>query len=293
MVSWGVLARGRAVIGGVTLGGEAPVAVIGALNVSPESFYPGSVRLDGEALVEAGLAMVEEGAVMLDVGARSTAPYRAAEIDEDEERRRLGAAVEQLVAKVEVPVAADTTRPEPARAAVEAGARVLNDVGGLRDPRLAALAADHDLGLILMASPPAAGGDRAPTGSGPVDTVRDELAAALGRARSAGIADERVVLDPGIGFFRDVPMGWVAWDLAVLGGLGELGRLGRPLCVGLSRKSFLGALTGRTDPADRLAASLAATAVAVVNGAVAVRTHDVRETVDAVRVAERLRRTAR
>jgi dihydropteroate synthase len=115
------------------------------------------------------------------------------------------------------------------------------------------------------------------------------LGAALARARAAGIPDDRIVLDPGIGFFRDAGVVWHAWDVAVLAGLRELEALGRPLCVGVSRKSFVGALTGRAAPEERLAGSLAATTVAVLGGAALIRTHDVRETLDAVRVAERIR----
>jgi dihydropteroate synthase len=119
--------------------------------------------------------------------------------------------------------------------------------------------------------------------------VRDLLGAALRRAAAAGIPEDRVVVDPGIGFFRQGPVPWPEWDIQVLNGLGTLAALGRPLCIGVSRKSFLGALTGRSDPADRLPASLAATAVAVLFGAAVIRTHDVEATVDAVRVAERFR----
>ncbi len=271
---------------GVPIGAGRPVVVIGALNVSPESFYVGSIHRAGDELLAAGLAMVEGGAAIVDVGARSTAPYRATEITEDEEAERLGAAVALLAAKLSVPVSADTARPGPARAALEAGARILNDVSGLADPRLGELAAKHGVGVILMASP-ARGADRAEDGA--VETVAAILRGALARARAAGIPDERIVLDPGIGFFREGRVPWPQWDVDVLTGLGRLGALGRPLSVGVSRKSFLGALTGRPDPAERLAGSLAATTVAVLNGAAAVRTHDVRETVDAVRVAERLR----
>jgi len=123
----------------------------------------------------------------------------------------------------------------------------------------------------------------------PVATVRAVLTEALGRARAAGIAEERIVLDPGIGFFREAAVPWHEWDVAVLAGLPALCSLGRPLCVGVSRKSFIGALTGRTATEDRLAGSLAATTVAVLHGAALIRTHDVRETVDAVRMTERLR----
>jgi dihydropteroate synthase len=118
------------------------------------------------------------------------------------------------------------------------------------------------------------------------------LEAALKRAREAGVAEERVVLDPGIGFFRNEALPWDEWDARVLAGLGELEKLGRPLCIGVSRKSFIGAIIGRPGTENRLAGSLAATALAVWNGAALIRTHDVAETIDAVRVAERIRRTS-
>jgi len=122
--------------------------------------------------------------------------------------------------------------------------------------------------------------------------VRGILKRALAAARAAGVPEERIVLDPGIGFFRDEGVPWHVWDVAVLAGLPALAELGRPLCVGVSRKSFVGAITGREDPAARLPGSLAATAAAVLGGAALIRTHDVAETVDAVRVAERVRRAA-
>jgi dihydropteroate synthase len=118
------------------------------------------------------------------------------------------------------------------------------------------------------------------------------LEEALKRARAAGVPEERVVLDPGIGFFRNEAVPWDEWDARVLAGLGELEKLGRPLCIGVSRKSFIGTLIGRSSTENRLAGSLAATAVAVWNGAAMIRTHDVAETIDAVRVAERIRRTS-
>jgi len=116
------------------------------------------------------------------------------------------------------------------------------------------------------------------------------LAEALGRARAAGIPEDRIVVDPGVGFFRHEAIPWDAWDSAVLAGLSALKQLGRPVCVGVSRKSFIGAITGRRGPAERLAGSLAATAIAVQHGAAVIRTHDTAETLDAIRVAERLGR---
>ena len=280
----------EALLGELRVGGSHAVVVMGALNASPESFFAGSIHRDRDALVRAGVAMARAGALMLDVGARSTAPYRETAIGEAEEADRLGAAVEALVAKVGLLVSADTARLAPARAALDAGATVLNDVTALADPDVARLAAARGAGLLVMASP-AAGVGVAP-GTGPLATVEAILTAALQRARAAGVPDARVVLDPGIGFFRDGAVSWAVWDTTVLAGLAALVALGRPLCVGVSRKSFLGALTGRADPADRLPASVAATALAVLGGAAIVRTHDVAATVDAVRVAERVRAVA-
>lgn len=278
--------RAEALLGGLRVGGTHAVVVMGALNVSPESFYAGSIHRDRDALVRAGVAMARAGALMLDVGARSTAPYRETAIADSEEADRLGAAVEALVATVGLPVSADTARLAAARAAFDAGATVLNDVTALADPHVARLAAERGAGLLLMASP--AAGVESARGTGPLGTVEVILAAALQRARAAGVPDERVVLDPGIGFFRAEAVAWDVWDTTVLASLDALARLGRPLCVGVSRKSFLGALTGRSDPGDRLPASVAATALAVLGGAAIVRTHDVAETVDAVRVATRV-----
>jgi dihydropteroate synthase len=197
-------------------------------------------------------------------------------------------------------------------------------VGTLRDPALARLVAAHGASLIVMASPePAAdvAGDTAggaepargerhgqarrtreagrrrgagrfrhgrPRAVSPVAVVRGLLAGGLRRAAAAGIPRRRIVVDPGIGFFRDAGVPWHEWDARVLAGLAGLRALGRPLAIGVSRKSFIGEILGRRDPGDRLAGSLAATAIAVAAGAAVVRTHDVAETRDAVRVAERL-----
>ena len=275
----------RALLAGVTLGRGLPVAVMGALNVSPESFHAGSVHTQGADLLAAALTMVDAGATLIDVGARSTAPYGTATVSDRDERERLARAVEALAAKVPVPISADTTRPGPARAALDAGARIINDVSGLRDPEVATLVCERRAGAILMAFPTGS-----PSGLPPLPAVKSILNQALQRARDAGISDEQVVLDPGIGFFRDEGIAWDEWDATVLAGLGDLQGLGRPLCVGVSRKSFLGAIIGRPATEDRLAASLAATAVAVWNGASLIRAHDVTETHDAVRVVERIRR---
>jgi dihydropteroate synthase len=278
----------RAIVAGVSVGDGLDVAVVGALNVSPESFYSGSVVVDADRLLQAGEAMARAGAAWLDVGAMSTAPYLEARIPEAQEADRLHWAVGLLTTKLDLPVSADVSRVGPARAALEAGARMINDVTGLAgDPGLARLTAESGAALVLMAAPATA----APTGE-PVATVSAALERSLAIARAAGIPDERILVDPGIGFFRGDGVTWPEWDCRVLAGLPALRALGRPLYVGVSRKSFIGAVAGIADPAERLPGSLAATAAAVLGGAHVIRAHDVAETVQAVRVAQAIRRAA-
>lgn len=278
----------RAILGGVSVGDGLPVTVIGVLNVGPESFYVGSVHTDLDDLLGVAERMVEAGAQILDVGALSTAPYRETKISEEEETDRLGRAVERLARKLGVLISADTSRSAPARAALAAGATIINDVSGLTgDPEMGELVARTGAGLILMASP--VGQRRIPKAGSPVQIVAGLLGESLEIAGSRGVALERVVIDPGIGFFREADWPWFEWDCQVLARLGELRELGRPICVGVSRKSFIGALLGQADPGDRLFGSLAATSVAAVKGAHLIRTHDVAETIQAVRVAEAIR----
>lgn len=275
----------RATLAGVHVGDGLPVAVIGALNVGPGSFYAGSVVTRADDLLRAAERMVSQGASLLDVGARSTAPYLSDAISATEEADRLGSAIGHIAGKVGVPISADTSRVEPARAALEAGATVINDVRGLaEDPGLAPLVARTGAGLIVMASEV---GARQP--APPVDTVVAVLAESLQIATRAGIGPERIVVDPGIGFFRR-NVAWHEWDCTVLAEIWRLRVLGRPVCVGASRKSFIGKIAGEPDPARRLPGSLAAAAAAVLGGAHLIRAHDVAETVQAVRVAEAVRR---
>lgn len=275
----------RATLAGVHLGDGLPVVVIGALNVSPGSFYSGSVVTKADDLLRAAERMAREGASLLDVGAMSTAPYLSGSISASEEAERLGWAVGILASKLGVPVSADTSRAEPARAALQAGASIINDVRGLTgDPALASLVAGADAGVILMASE--RGGAE---GERPVDTVLDLLEESMRIAAQAGIPGERVVVDPGIGFFRRRGIAWHEWDCEILAALGRLRALGRPICVGVSRKSFIGEIAGEPDPGRRLPGSLAAVAAAVLGGAHVIRAHDVAETVQAARVAESIR----
>jgi dihydropteroate synthase len=265
---------------GIDVGDGFPVRVVGALNVSPESFYRGSVATGQRQLQQLAVRMVDEGADLLDIGAMSTAPYLSGAIDPAEETRRMIAAVRAVRQVVRIPISADTQRSAVAAAALDAGATVINDVSGLRhDPAMGAVARAAR-GVILMAQ------QRRPSVARPSAMIRTLLRECVARARAADIATERVVLDPGIGFFRRAAIPWHQLDCRVLRELPHLRKLGRPLLVGISRKSFVGKLTEHADPADRLYGSLGAAAIAVYNGAALIRTHDVAATIDAIRVAE-------
>jgi dihydropteroate synthase len=275
------MSRGN--LAGVEVGSGSPVCIVGALNVSPESFYAGSVVRDDRSLEEAARHMVGEGAAILDIGAMSTAPYLQTQISEDEEMSRLTKAVRVVRAAVSVPLSVDTKRSAVAAAALREGAKIINDVTGLRgDQRMAHVAASAE-GVILTAAEHEVG--REPSVQNVLRLFRDSLE----RARRAGIIEAKVVLDPGIGFHRHGAVSWDEVDCVLVRELAQLRAIGRPVMVGISRKSFVGKITGKKDPAERLWGSLAAAAVAVYNGAAMVRTHDVAATRDVVRVAERLR----
>ncbi|MBI2116790.1 MAG: dihydropteroate synthase [candidate division NC10 bacterium] len=271
-------------LAGLEVGDGFPVRLVGAINVSPESFYQGSVAEGEASLRQKAEQMAAEGADGLDIGAMSTAPYLQTEVTEAEEIQRLTWAIGVVRKVTAVPISADTTRSRVALAALDAGAGVINDVSGLRhDPGMAEIVARRARGVILMAT------ETEPEARDPIGTVRRLLEESLQIIWKAGVPEHRVVVDPGIGFFRKAVIPWHAWDCEVLRRLGDLRTLEHPVLVGLSRKSFIGHILGQPDPADRLAGSLATTAIAVMNGAHLIRTHDVGPTREAVRMAEALR----
>lgn len=282
---WVVMLRAR--IGGVEVGDGLPVRIMGAINVSPESFYRGSVKLSYEDVAETAEKMVREGAEIIDIGAMSTAPYLETYVSEEAEAERLAWAVEAARSAVKVPLSADTSRSKPARAAIEAGVDAINDVRGLMNPEIPSLAAEHGLSLIICAH--GIGGLRSPGEA--VEAVARALKASIKKAVEAGVRLERILIDPAIGFHRETGHPWWEVDYALLSNLMKLRSLGRPIVVGVSRKSFLGAVTGRESPEERLAASVAAEALAAFLGAHVIRTHDVAEAVDAARVAEAFKKS--
>ncbi len=258
--------------------------VMGIVNVTPDSFSDGGHFLEVDLAVARGLQLAEDGADLLDVGGESTRPG-ATPLSAAEERARIEPVVRELAKRTSVPVSIDTTKAEVARAALAEGAEMVNDVSGLaRDQEMGPLVAASKAALVLMhmRGTPQDMAARA-VYEDLHGEVLMELHLALQRAREAGVALDRVALDPGLGFSKTAEH-----QLSLLRRQRELLQLGLPLLVGPSRKGFIGKLTGRP-PAERLSGTLAACALSAAAGASILRVHDVREVREALAVADAVR----
>jgi dihydropteroate synthase len=255
------------------------VVVIGVINVTPDSFSDGGRYVGADRAASHGLTLAAEGADVLDIGGESTRPG-AADVPAREEIDRVVPVITALRRQTDVPLSIDTRKAEVARAALAAGAQIVNDVSALGDPAMAPLAAATDCGLILMhmqGTPTTMQDD--PRYDDVVAEIVAFLAGRTHRAREAGVKPERLVIDPGIGFGKAL-----AHNLTILKHLERFAELGYPVLVGPSRKRFIGALTG-ADVDHRVPGTLAAVALAVAGGARLVRVHDVAPAVQAVAVA--------
>jgi dihydropteroate synthase len=286
-------------LGWVDVGDGYPTRIMAVLNLSPESFYKASVAV-GDA-VERALEL-EKHADILDVGAMSTAPYLETWIPPEKELERIRAVLPEIIKNVKVPVSVDTYRPRVAEYALKIGASVINDVtGGKLYPEMCRIVADHGASVVLMAR------EKEPNrGLQPIDRVMNALKESIDHFEKCGVEPNKIVIDPGIGFPllppRDEPYvvrgeyrhgdenwPWWKWDLHILTNLQRLKALGKPILVGVSRKSFLRRVTGVERPEEVLPASVAAEAIAVLNGANVIRTHNPQETKQAARLAEAIR----
>src|SRR6266851_588677 len=265
-------------IGGQRFEWGARTYVMGIINVTPDSFSGDGLGDDQERAVSQGLRMVREGADMLDVGGESTRPGHQP-ITANEEIARTEAVVARLARDADVPISIDTYKLEVADAAVEAGATMLNDVWGLTpSPALARLAATRSCALVLMHNQ-----DGTHYAVDLMDEIKRFLRAAIDRALDAGVPQERVLIDPGIGFGKTAEQNWV-----VMRRLEELRELGQPILIGTSRKSFIGkALDLPVN--ERVEGTAATVTAAVLRGADVVRVHDVREMTRVVQIADRMR----
>jgi dihydropteroate synthase len=257
--------------------------VMGIVNVTPDSFSDGGVRIDPGRAADDAVRMVEDGADLIDIGGESTRPGAPA-VDADEEWRRVGPVLERLRGRLTVPISIDTYKATTAERALAAGATIVNDISGLTfDPALADVIARARAAVVLMHTRgrPDRMQEEARYGADPVGEVAEELAARAHAAVEAGIDPSRIVVDPGIGFAKRADH-----SLAVLGQLGRFASLGYPVLVGPSRKSFLAASVGSLPVPERIWGTAAAVTASVLAGAHIVRVHDVREMVQVARTAD-------
>lgn len=270
-----------------------PALVMGIVNVTPDSFSDGGKFFIPEVAVAHALELVAQGADILDIGGESSRPG-AEPVGETEELRRVIPVIEKLAGQVKIPLSIDTMKPAVARAALSAGASVVNDVGASRaDDAMGRIVAEFQAGYICMHASASGKTGVSPdqlhqivklaknqAGTGIVQDVSDFFQERLRRLNGCGVASEQVVFDPGIGFGKTLEQ-----NLSLLAGLENFKKCGRPLLLGVSRKSFIGKILG-PGTNERLPASLACATLALANGVQIIRTHDVAETVQALRMAE-------
>jgi dihydropteroate synthase len=263
------------------IGYNQPVRVMGVINLSPESFYQESVVTEPENLIDIILKMEKEGVDLFDIGAASTAPraiYGTSSIPVDEELSRIKDSMPILRDTTNLPISIDTTSAIVAETALDLGADLVNDVSGLSaDTRMAQLVAERKIPVILMASC-----------DGPCISLQasiKSLEESLELAASSGIPDNQIMIDPGIGFGKPAKV-----DLDLLRNLRRFIYFGYPVLVAVSRKAFIGEVLELPNPAERLTGTIAATSIAVANGANLIRTHDVQDTFMAARIGEALKK---
>jgi dihydropteroate synthase len=258
--------------------------VMGIVNVTPDSFSDGGKHLSAKVAVTHALKLADQGAQILDIGGESTRPGAKA-VDEREEMRRVLPVIERLAAKFKTvknrpAISIDTMKPAVARAALEAGASMVNDVAAnRRDDEMWKIVSEFSAGYVVLHAPPGLHAMRSRAGN-IISEITDYFTERLKKLKAAGVVPEQVIFDPGIGFGKNLEQ-----NLRLIAGLRDFARLRRPLLLGVSRKSFIQKLLG-TNVNERLPASLACAILGIESGAQIIRAHDVAETVQAVRMAE-------
>jgi len=283
-------------LGSVSVGGSNPMRIMGILNVSPESFFKKSVITKVNELANTVRKMEEEGADFIDIGGMSTAPHLNTIIPEKTESERISRAV-KIVQKVSnIPISVDTCRSEVAKNALELGVEIINDISGLKyDKNMQSIIERYAPSLVLCAF------SKKLVQGNPVEQTKNLLHQSIDIAKSANIPASKITVDPAIGFFRKKAKGkfftrinsdWVKRDILILKNLSSI-KLGHPLLVSVSRKSFIGKLLKIQDPNERLYGPLAAEAIAVINGADIIRTHNVKATKEVVAISQKLSKRLR
>lgn len=277
-------------IGKVLVGDNYPTRVMGIINTSPESFYKESIKTSTKEIVETAIEMQNSGADIIDIGSMSTAPYLQTIISIEEEIKRMKQAINIVRKSCNLPISIDTPRSRVAKEAIAFGANAINDITGLKyDKEMADIVSKSNLPVIVGAynrnkSLPKANLDKI---SGTIKLLKESITI----AKSAGISNDNIIIDPSIGFFRvdgknpfftemkDVP--WYSRDIEVISKLNNIKKLSKPICISVSRKSYIGKLL-KLDAKDRLIPTLVCEVISTLNGANLIRTHNVRETVQAL-----------
>lgn len=277
-------------LGKLTVGENEPVRLMGVINCSPESFYKGSVETKVREAVERARKMVESGADIIDIGGMSTAPYKETYITVEEELQRVLPVIKAINESVEVELSVDTQRSKVADEVLKAGASIINDVSGFReDTKMPEVVANHDASAIVMSQ---VDSPNTKPVQDPIKATKRVLKEPLKIAEKHGIDPDKIVVDPGIGFSRSENTGWhwVEWDTYLLRELHRLLTLRKPILVGASRKSFIGEITGRDSPKERTIGSVTSEAIAVLHHAHVIRTHNIPESLEAVKIAEKIKK---
>jgi len=267
---------------------------MGIINASPESFYKNSIKITNEEIAKTSIKMQDNGAKIIDVGAMSTAPYLETIISVEEETKRMELAVKAVKSSCDLPVSVDTPRSSVAKEAITFGADAINDITGLKyDANLADIVSESRLPVIIGAFDNNQSLSALGKISGTIKTLKQSLLI----AKRAKITNDNIIIDPSIGFFRaegknpfftrikDLP--WYIRDIEVISKLNELKTLSKPICISISRKSFIGSLFNLKTK-ERLIPSVVSEVISVLNGANIIRTHDVKETVQALTMLELL-----
>jgi len=278
-------------LGRVSVGGTNPVRIMGILNTSPESFFKNTIVTKKPAISNLVRQMVDDGANFIDVGGMSTAPYLSTYVSEKVELRRIIHAIKIIQQESNLPISVDTCRANVANEALKEGAEILNDISGLKfDKKMVNVIEKYQPSLVLCAF-----SKKMITGN-QLKTIKVLLKQSIDLAKSVNVSKKNIVFDPAIGFFRKTGTGhfftkinsdWFDRDLLILKNLKSI-KMGQPLLVSVSNKSFIGKLLKIENPKDRLIGSVVAEAIAVINGADIIRTHNVRETKDAVTLVEKI-----
>ena len=278
-------------LGKVGVGGKNPVRIMGILNTSPESFYKKSIKTTKQNISNSVKKIELDGADFIDVGGMSTAPYLSTLVSEKVEFNRISSAIKIIQNVSNLPISVDTCRASVAKSALDLGVEIINDISGLKyDDKMIDVISNYNPSLVLCAF------NQKKVSGNNVNITKNLLKKSIDILKKIGFPSNKIVLDPAIGFFRKSGNGpfftkiasdWVARDIQIIQNLNSI-KQKYPILISVSNKSFIGKLLGKENPSDRLFGSIAAEVVSVLNGADIIRTHNVLETKDAIKVASKL-----